>query len=314
MLSTPKFDRPIRPIFIVGAPRSGTSITTWAIGQLPNVQTMPETSWIATMATSAWTSFGYGSSRGPHSHLSNVAFDASVFMRRVGESVDAIVQDAYEERCRRLYGDWRATGELRVQPSFSDDPFRVRRSVDEPKQRWIDGTPYNSYFIWALVQMFPDAQFIHNLRRPEDVATSLEGFDKFGHDSVALSEGLRNWYSHTEFALLAERALGKSRVFRLDFNRLSGDREALFQDVAAFLGEAYTPDMLAPLAKRINSSEVDDRRAANAKHCANAEGWKQSEALYAQALAHPPSDTCDASALERLRKHFIAHAASHPLL
>ena len=50
-----------RPIFIIGAPRSGTSITTWVLGQHPNIQTMPETGWIASMGVAAFLSDRKGS-------------------------------------------------------------------------------------------------------------------------------------------------------------------------------------------------------------------------------------------------------------
>jgi hypothetical protein len=63
-----------RPIFIIGAPRSGTSITTWALGQHPNIQPMPETAWIASLAVGGYLSHVKGSERGRYSHLSNVEF------------------------------------------------------------------------------------------------------------------------------------------------------------------------------------------------------------------------------------------------
>lgn len=314
MLSNPPFERSIRPIFIIGAPRSGTSITNWAVGQLANVQTMEETSWIASMAVGAWRSFGYGSVNGRYSHLSNVAYDASVFMRRIGEAVDAIVQDCYEERCFRLYGDYHANGELRPKPEYETLPFQVRRSVDEPKRRWIDGTPFNTYFTWALMQMFPEAQFIHNLRRPQDVATSLEGFDNIGQEALQLAEGLRVWYNHTEHAHFAEQALGRDRVFRLDFERLASDKEALFREVADFLGEPWSAECLAPLASRINSSAVDDRREGNLQRLAELPEYEACERLYGQVVSRPPSNDLDTAAWERLRERFVEFASHHPLL
>lgn len=314
MLSTPRFERSIRPIFIIGAPRSGTSITTWAVGQLPNVQTMPETSWIAPMSTAAHLAFGYGSSRGRYSHLSNVAYPHRHFMRRMGEAIDAIVQDCFVERCHRLYGDFEANGELRPSTELESTAFQVRHSVDEPKQRWIDGTPYNTYFTWALAQMFPEAVFIHNLRRPEDVATSLEGFDKLGADPLALVDGLNVWSSHTEAAWLTERALGKRRVYRLHFDRIGSDSEAVFREVAEFIGEPYTSDMLAPLRTRINSSDVDERRADNLERLAKLEEFRRCQRLYDDVLRTPAGDTPDADAMETLRTRFVDYTAHHPLL
>lgn len=314
MKTTPAFAELKRPIFIIGAPRSGTSITTWVLGQLPNVQTMPETSWIASLAGAAYSSYRYGSSRGRFSHLSNVQYELPYFMRRIGESVDAIVHDCFEERCRKLYGDFRTTGRLEVPESMSETPYQIRRRPSDPKQRWIDGTPFNTFCIWALSEMFPGAQFIHNLRRPDGVATSLEGFDKFGHASVELEQGLRVWASHTEYAALGEQALGKDRVFRLMFERIAEDPEQLVRDLASFLGEDYDSDCLIPLGQRINSSDVDDRREANLELMQENPVYRECEALYERVLATPPSGTLDDGAMEKLKSHFIEYCDHHPLL
>lgn len=314
MKTTPAFAQPKRPIFIIGAPRSGTSITTWVLGQLPNVQTMPETSWIASLAGAAYSSYRYGSSRGRYSHLSNVGYELSYFMQRIGESVDAIVHDCFEERCRKLYGDFRANGRLESSETGADVPYHIRRNANDPKQRWIDGTPYNTFFIWALSEMFPGAKFIHNFRRPDGVATSLEGFDKFGHASVQLEEGLRIWASHTEYAALGEQALGKGRVFRLMFERIAQDPEQLVRELASFLGEEYDDECLIPLGQRINSSDVDHRREANLELMQANAVYRECEALYERVLATPPSDTLDSDALEKLKARFIEYCDHHPLL
>lgn len=314
MKTTPVFATSPRPIFIIGAPRSGTSITTWVVGQLPNVQTMPETSWIAALAGGAYTSYGYGASRGRFSHLSNVHYELPYFMRRMGEAIDNVVNDCFEERCRRLYGDFRATGQLDISHTMTQTRYHIRRDASDPKQRWIDGTPFNTFCLWALNEMFPDAQFIHNLRRPAGVATSLEGFDKFGHASVELEEGLRVWASHTEFAALGEQALGKDRVFRLMFERIAAEPEQLVRDLCAFLGEEYDPACLIPLGQRINSSEVDHRRDANLDRLQQLPAYRECEALYEHVLSRPPSRSIDQDAMEKLKARFVDYCDHHPLL
>jgi hypothetical protein len=304
----------IRPIFIVGAPRSGTSITTWALGQHPNIQPMPETAWIASMAVSAYLSYGKGSERGRFSHLSNVEFPLPPFMARIGEAVDAIVHDAFAERCVRFYGDRARDPAWTLPANRQHVPMQIKRSGSDPKRRWIDGTPLNSFYTWALAQMFPQALFIHNLRRPHEVATSLESFDKVGAEPQALEQGLETWISHTENAWHAERGLGSRRVFRLHFERIAGEPEALFREVCDFLGEPFHPDCLLPLRQKLNSSEVADKREANLAMLHDNEAFRRATATYQAVMARPGSAQPDPGALDVIRQRFMDYCVSRSII
>lgn len=304
-----------RPIFIIGAPRSATSAMVWAMGQHPNIQPMPETAWIASMGVAGYLSHRKGSERGKFSHLSNVDYPLEPFMRRVGQTVHQIVNDVFEVRNQLFYGDFRATGTLRPVPAGSPSPeLRLRRAVDDPKRRWIDGTPLNSSYIWVLAEMFPEAQFIHNLRAPSDVATSLEGFATVGADPQPLEDGLTTWMEHTENAWFAERAFGRDRVYRADFNRISQDPEVLLREVCAFLGEDYSDDCMKPLGTRLNSSEVDERRETNLERLNGLPAFEKAQALYAQILRQPITSETEEFALGVLRQRFMDYCYGRSLV
>lgn len=291
-----------RPIFIIGAPRSGTSITTWALGQHPNIQPMPETAWISSMAVGSFLSHRKGSERGRYSHLSNVEFPLAPFMERIGAAVDDIVHDVYVERCQRLYGPGTDADEWRLSSKQAEQPMHIRRTGTDPKRRWIDGTPLNTFYVAALVKMFPEARFIHNLRRPDEVATSLEGFDRVGAQPQALKQGLETWIAHTDNAWHAERALGRERAFRLDFNRIADEPEALFRELCEFLGESYAPECLAPLQRKLNSSEVDAKREHNFELLRQNVVFQHAQAVYDAVWQRPADAEPETAAQEVLEQ------------
>jgi hypothetical protein len=304
---------PPRPIFIIGAPRSGTSITTWALGQHPNIQPMPETAWIASLGVGAFLSHVKGSERGHLSHLSNVDFPLAPFMQRIGQAVDAIVQDAFALRCERLYGPGSRDSSWRIPEKWADAPMQIQRSGSDPKERWIDGTPLNTFYLWALSGLFPDARFIHNLRRPDEVATSLEAFDRVGAEPQTLEDGLETWISHTENAWYGERAFGSRRAYRLDFHRIVDEPEALFRELCTFLGEDYSPDCLIPLRKKLNSSEVDDRRGSNLQRLQEIPTFQRAQALY-ETVANRPVDEPELFAMDVLRQRFMDYCLGRSLV
>ena len=311
MLTTPAFDTGIRPIFLLGASGSGASLLSWALGQHPNIQVMQEASWVATIAAGGRLSHGYGSARGHHSHLSNARYDLAPFMRRLGEFVHQVVQDCFEERCHRRYGPFRETGTLEAPGRHAaTDGFELRHSIYDPKQRWVDATPFNTYFTWALAQMVPGARFVLVLRSPADLAASLPAFERFEQAPAELEAELRSWASHAGSAWMAERWLGAGKVFRADYSRLASEPDVLVSDLLGFLGEPWFDACAGPL-----------RALPSARpHPEPPTGLQDNPVfatcldLYRNACERLPSDTLDETAGEQLRAQFETYCERHPLV
>ena len=228
---------------------------TWALGQHPNIQPMPETAWLASMAVGSVASYEYGSERGKYSHLSNVDYPLDPFLRRIGEGIDAVVKDVFLERCGQLYG--MSQGGSNSKPA-KNTRLQIRHSPDDPKRRWVDGTPLNTHYVWAFDKLFPKSQFVSHLRHPMQVVRSLVSFDNAGGTPQTIDQGLKTWMSHTESAWLAENTFGAKRVFQVDFDRISKDQTLLMHEMLEFLDEEYCEDCLLPFREKMNSSKVNE--------------------------------------------------------
>src|SRR5215510_11473681 len=80
-----------RPIFVVGSPRSGTSILTWCLGQHPNIFPVPESNWMGPFTVNLAISYQAGSGRALLSILSAMGISSDEFFSHIGQSINGLI-------------------------------------------------------------------------------------------------------------------------------------------------------------------------------------------------------------------------------
>lgn len=243
-----------RPIFIVGSPRSGTSILTWCLGQHPNILGLEESNWMTDFAVDVAARYKKGSRRGERSQLASMGMSREDLMSALGKSINRTIL-AHRKRF-----EMRRAEQTLLDGSEAHPAFKIARSESDPKSRWVNGTPEYSRNIAALRKLFPDAVFIHLLRNVDEVVRSMVHFDRLA--SIRLveneEEAYRKWMLSVRACANAEQAYGQKVVCRLHHEELISDPVRTMRRVLEFVGEDFSPLCLEPLQKRINSSEVTD--------------------------------------------------------
>ncbi len=209
------------PVFIVGVPRSGTTLLRTLLDSHPNIACGPESPWIAG-SYGDLTSFKdlYASlttdERGPVKNLTGV--DAADVARALGRAVSGVFE-AYA----------RARG----------------------KGRWVEKTPSHILDLDFLHAMFPEARYLHIVRDGRDVACSTFNgreqwkmlVDQGGAIEITRNNALERW-ARWELRLARARAELGLRVLRLRYEDLVVRPEQELAEVLDFIGERFDPCML----------------------------------------------------------------------
>jgi hypothetical protein len=293
------------PIFVVGSPRSGTSILTWCLGQHSNILPTEESDWLGPFAVQIAAHHRLGTARGERSQLSALGIERDEFFQTIGAQIDALILG---HRANLEHLNWLAA---QREPRQAHREFAVSRDAAQPKRRWVDGTPEYSLFICALHNLFPAAKFVHIVRNADHVAASMLAFRREENSPLVagLDEAYAYWQRTTQACLLAGEALGAQSVYRLRYDDLIAAPEKTLQQVLAFLGEPFESACIEPLALRINSSFVEP--AANTDpalmNCPSATPARD----LSLAIAHcaQPAPEPNAQALAALREGFEARVA-----
>jgi Sulfotransferase family len=226
-----------KPIFVVGSPRSGTSVLTWCLGQHPNIFPVPESNWMGEFGLNVATSYQVGIARGERTILSAMDISREEFFANFGRSInDLILRHRLDLERKR----------------------KMKRPPTEPKMRWVDGTPEYSLHIYALRKLFPEALFIHVLRDAREVVRSMLNFHRVAGTHLVQNEeqAYKYWLRMVKACVQAEQAYGSEVVHRLSYTALIDDPERATRSLLEFVGEPYSAKCLDPLSRRINSSNV----------------------------------------------------------
>jgi len=244
-------DKINKPVFVVGSPRSGTSILAWCLGHHPNLFPVPESSWMGQFAISVAMAYQTGAARGDYSILSAMEIRNGELFATFGASINDLVlshrKDLETKRETR-------SKELKIDACW----LEATSTLAGPKERWVDGTPEYSFYICGLRKLFPNALFIHIVRDVRAVVRSMLNFHRVAGIQLVPNEqeAYRYWLRTVGACLEAEQAYGPNVVYRIRYADLINNAELAMRSLFTFLKEPFTAKCLEPLAQRINSSEV----------------------------------------------------------
>jgi hypothetical protein len=214
----------MRPIFIGGCPRSGTTLLGTVLGAHPQCCPVPEAQFKIE----------------PLSGLPRDPKPAQA-LRALQKALRSPRFHSWKSAAQKL-----GQGDIGQAVSYAELIDRLVTAYagiagKHQATHWIDGTPSNKNFLPTLLQMFPDARAIHIVRDGRAVANSVMRRD-WGPNTVITAAYW--WLGHLSHGLAAEQSLPSARIRRIHYEALVRHPKDTLVGLCEWLGLEYSERML----------------------------------------------------------------------
>jgi hypothetical protein len=211
-------------VFIVGCPRSGTTVLQSRVASHPKIHTFPETFFFTQSVglyylPIAWLGLATGRERKTLEEI-------------IGEREDLL-------RLLRKNRYWFMRTAVEDYAAVLD-----RLSEESGKSVWLEKTPGHLYYIGLMNRYIDRAYFIHIARRGEDVVASFydragKNPERFGWETIDYA--IRTW---NRSLWISSLYFGKPRHCFVVYERFIANPKHTLRKIAAFLDLEYSSNML----------------------------------------------------------------------
>lgn len=292
---TGPFPLPQDPVFIVGYPRSGTTLLQRLLAAQPGFFSLPETHYFSVIERRIGL---LGGEALPPAGLDSLwpALRDKMELELNAQEADLLARSAGEGTLNS-----KAIFEFIVRKHLA--PQLAERDPG-PAWRWVEKTPTHANFLPRILGLYARAQVLHIVRHPVPAVVSRRR--KFPYNRETPLAQLAQAWQRLEKNVCRGRELFPGRIHSLRYEDLAADVAGQMRAVGAFLGAAWDekrfdllpgPGGLAAIA--LPSEEWKRRDAAGAVVDTNDS--------YRGTLAPEDIQCIEEAADESMRRHGYGH-------
>lgn len=211
----------MNPVFIGGCGRSGTTLLGAILGSHSDCLTIPEFQFKLNIIQAC-------------NHKTHLHTDTNEILKDKRFKIWRINVDA-ENLQENL-----AKSAIHTVDFFVKKYAESINSSKSPKL-WLDHTPTNMKYAKTLLEVFPQAKFIHIVRDGRAVASSVIPLD-WGPNTITKAASW--WVEHMAYGLAAESFLGKDKIIRIKYEDLISEPEETVKNLCSYLDIEYQHSML----------------------------------------------------------------------
>ncbi len=222
------------PIFVVGAPRSGTTLLQRMLRSHPQISSPTgESHFVVPLLTHAATYGDLSARENVIAVLHDMHRISAEFMETdlhgVRFDIEALANAIHERGVHTM-------------PQVIDTLFRLN-AEGEGKARWLDKTPYYIHHIPLLAAIFPDAQFVQIIRDGRDAVLSM--LERNVDIRVfSFYQGAKLWKRYVDAGRMMGAILPAERYLEFRFEDMLNEQEETLRRVCTFLGVEFSEHVI----------------------------------------------------------------------
>ncbi len=214
----------MKPVFIGGCGRSGTTMLGAMLGTHPDCLATPESKFIHSARRSCTSNTGEIDARAALEHIT-AHWNFKIW------DVDVDTAKVLDESIRYTFTDV---------ITWLVQQYGIKVGKPQP-HIWVDHTPNSVRHAATLFELFPNAKMIHLVRDGRANAASVMKLD-WGPNTIAAAANW--WVTKVTHGLVAESLFGQSRVKRIRYETLVRKPEETLRQICTFLGIEYRQEMV----------------------------------------------------------------------
>ncbi|MBE9076325.1 sulfotransferase [Romeria aff. gracilis LEGE 07310] len=212
-------------IFVVGCPRSGTTLLQRLISNHPEITSFPESKFYQRLVDSKSQRARYG-----------------IVSKRARETVSSFLELIESEELLYLF-----PSRIAFVSEYSSAFVKVLDilSIQSGSSYWLEKTPAHLHYIDLIKKLVHKAKFVHIVREPLDVVASLYEvnlkYPELWWGSADIDRCIERWLHDVE---ITKRYSILGQDLYITYEELTQQTEATLENVCKFIGVEFTSEML----------------------------------------------------------------------
>ncbi len=211
----------LQPIFIMGAPRSGTTMLAGMLSNRSDTLALPEMHYIHELLQDELL-YGTVDKDIIKDTLNNHFMFKDIDILTDEYSMDKLIAQNVNST---IYNILKKYNEKYIHKDFD---------------KWVEHSPHNHKYFEVLLSKYPNAKFIHILRDGRAVYRSTKEVD-WGYKDIIT--GSKNWRENVTSCLIKEKAFS-DKVYTVRYEDLTTESERSLKNICEFLEIDFQKNML----------------------------------------------------------------------